>query len=253
MNEKKINADGFEIPEYTIAIIPSKNMTRERLKNVLEPLSGIKQRDWFAPQFYRCLPLTVGNQQGFIIKSEYAFTAMWDGGTSAEATKFSFDVPVEETFDLFPTIKSHFGYGIITIDAPCIFRTPPKVNLMTINPPNYVLPNITVMTGVIETDNLRYYFTFNLKLQDPNVAVHFPAGTPLAAFIPVPRYYTDKFELKYVEDIFDKEMVDIEMKAAKDNGANRERLENSEGLPYDRQYLRGIDVYGNKFDDHQRG
>lgn len=248
----KINDQGYEVPPFTIAIIPHPDLSKERLSNVLEPLKGKKSRNWFAPQFYRCLPLTIGNQYGFIIKNEYAFTAMWDGGLGTEATKFSFEIPVEETFNFFPAVKSHFGHGIITIDAPFLLRTPPSVNLMTINPPNYVLPNITVMTGVVESDNLRYYFTFNLKLQDPNVAVHFPVGTPLAAFIPVQRYFSDRFELKFADELFDAELVEQEMKAAKDNGDNRQRLEDLGDSPYDKQYMKGVDVYGNKFPDHQR-
>ena len=53
--------------------------------------------------------------------------------------------------------------GVVTIQNRFTFRTPPDVNLMTINPPNYWIDGIQHMTGVIETDNLRRDFTFNLK------------------------------------------------------------------------------------------
>ena len=113
------------------------------------------------------------------------------------SVKIFFNETEKELNKKHPRIDSHFGEGIITIGTPFILRTPPGINIMTINPPNYIIPNITVMTGVIETDNLRRNFTFNLKIQMPNIRVTVPAGTPLAGFIPIPRYFADNFELKY--------------------------------------------------------
>ncbi len=78
---------------------------------------------------------------------------------------------------------------------------------MTINPPNHIIPNITVLTGVVEADNLNNPFTFNLKIQMPNLKVFIPAGTPLAGFIPIPRYYADSFSLKLAEEVLDEETM----------------------------------------------
>jgi len=249
----KINDAGYEVPDNKIVLIPHDDIPVERLPNLISSLKNEKTRDWFSKEFYRCLPLTIGNQYGFIIKSEYSFTAMWDGGIGTDATKFSFDMPVEETRNFFPAIKSHFGHGIITIDAAFSIRTPPGINIMTINPPNYVIPNVTVMTGVVEADNLRYTFTFNLKLQDPNVAVHFPAGSPLAAFIPIPRYFADSFDILLGSDYFSEEIIKNEKEAAKLFGDNREKLkEEKPNQPWDKLYMKGLDIYGDKFLDHQR-
>jgi hypothetical protein len=248
-----INQNGNNIPEKTIAIFMDKpeisNFTKDKLFNIL--MKPEKKRSWFSPHFYRCLPLTIGNQYGFVITTQFDFSFEWNGGNKAEDLVFYFNIPQEEVDKLSPIVQSHFGHGIITVDLPFSIRTPPNTNIMTINPPNYVIPNITAMTGVIETDNLRRNFTFNLKVQIPNIRVEVPKGAPIAAFIPIPRYYADKFEIKFADEIFSNEIVKEEIKARLDAVVYRETVEPNLPNEVGRQYLKGEDVYGNKFPDHQ--
>lgn len=247
---------GNNVPEKTIAVFTNPfynnlNFTdKDRLKNIIS--NSPKKRDWFTPHFYRCLPLTIGNQYGFIIKSEFDFAFIWNGENGADSITFYFNDTEEKINTQFPNIQSRFGSGIITIGTPFVLRTPPNINLMTINPPNYVIPNITVMTGVIESDNLRRRFAFNLKIQIPNVKVIIPAGTPIAAFIPIPRYFADSFKLKNAENIFNQNIVDEEYQAQIDSGIFREEVEPFLPNSVSRHYLKGEDVYGNKFPDHQK-
>ena len=244
---------GNNVPDKTIAVFTDDFNTswqhndKKRLFNIID--KPPKKRDWFTPHFYRCLPLTIGNQYGFIIKSEFDFSFIWDGGDSPESVTFLLD---KDTNEKHPRIESHFGSGIITINPPFTLRTPPGVNLMTINPPNYIIPNITVMTGVVETDNLRRNFTFNLKIQIPNVQINVPAGAPIAGFIPIPRYYADSFELKYAEDIFDDLVIDEETESLKNEDTQRRDVDPTLPNGVDRFYFQGQDVYGNKFTDHQK-
>jgi hypothetical protein len=246
--------DGINnVPEKTITIFPERkelNKKNNRINNIIDKPS--KKRDWFTPHFYRCLPLVIGNQYGFIIKSEFDFSFIWNGGDEKDAVTFSFNEELEDLNKKFPSIQSHFGSGIITINTPFILRTPPSVNLMTINPPNYIMPNITVLTGVIETDNIRRNFTFNLKIQIPNIEVVVPAGTPLAAFIPIPRYYADSFDLKFAEDIFDETTLIEEYQANSDTEIFRQEIEPNLPNGVGRQYFNGKDIYENKFSDHQK-
>ena len=245
--------DGInDVPDKTIAIFTNpktynKELTQERILDMIKKPD--KKRDWFSSHFYRCLPLTIGNQHGFTVSSEFEISFEWDGGDRPEDLK----IYLNEVDNLkYPNISTHFGHGIITINPPYFFRTPPGVNLMTINPPNYVIPNVTVMTGVVETDNLRRNFTFNLKVQMPNIRVTVPAGYPLAAFIPIPRYYSDAFNLDFAENIFSKEVVDEEIKADNDAGEYRKNIEPTLKDGVGRHYMQGKDVYGNTFEDHQR-
>ena len=123
---------------------------------------------------------------------------------------------------------------------------------MTINPPNHVIPNITPMTGVVETDNLRRNFTFNLKVQIPDIKVYVPAGSPIAGFIPIPRYYSDQFELKFADELFDQNIIDEEINADKAASEYRKNVEPTLKSGVSKHYLMGQDVFGNKFEDHQK-
>jgi hypothetical protein len=237
----------IKVPEKTIAVFLRDGLSKDRLPNILEKPE--KTRDWFSTQFYRCLPLTIGNQYGFVIKSEFEFSVRWTGGLEPLDTKIQYPKNYDS---LYPEISSHFGSGVISINPPFFIRTPPNVNIMTFNPPNFTLPNVTVMTGVVETDNLRRNFTFNLKLQMPNIEVTFPAGTPLAAFIPIPRYFGDDFELKLATDLFSDELVAEEQEAAFAADKKRHTVEKNLKFQIGRDYYQGYDVYGNKFLDHQK-
>ena len=240
----------IKVPDNTIAIFhdpfEGQELAPERIKNIIKKPSH--ERDWFTSNFYRCLPLAIGNQYGFVITSEGAFDAEWNGAEGTDGVKFTIG---QEAAKLYPAIGSHFGSGIITITLPFFLRTPPGINLMTINPPNYIIPNVTVMTGVVEADNLRQHFTLNLKLQIPGIKVHFPAGTALAAILPIPRYFGDKFELKMAEEILPEETIIEELQAYNDFKTKRITVDAEKPYGVGRLYYKGEDIYGNKFDDHQ--
>lgn len=249
--------DGInDVPDKTIAVFlspktPDPELTYERVLGIVK--KSDKKRNWFNPHFYRCLPLTIGNQYGFTLSSEFDIAFEWNGGDRQEDLKIYLNEELNETDNIkYSNISTHFGHGIITINTPFFFRTPPGVNLMTINPPNFIIPNVTPMTGVIETDNLRQNFTFNLKVQIPNIRVHIPAGNPLAAFIPVPRYYCDNFTLENAENLFSKEIIDEEINATVDAGKHRKDIQPTLKHGVGKHYMQGKDIYGNVFKDHQK-
>ena len=249
--------DGInDVPDKTIAIftnpkVSDYNLTQKRILGMVKKPD--KKRNWFSPHFYKCLPLAIGNQYGFTVSSEFDIGFEWNGGDRTEDLKIYTNEELNQTENIkYPNVSSHFGHGIMTINTAFFFRTPPGVNLMTINPPNHVIPNITVMTGVVETDNLRRNFTFNLKAQMPHIQVNIPAGYPLAAFIPIPRYYCDKFNLDFAENLFSKEIIDEELKADKAASEYREKVEPTLKNSVGKHYMQGKDVYGNLFKDHQK-
>jgi len=244
---------GNNVPDNTIVIFSDLNETKpDQQKEIINRIikKSTKKRDWFNQHFYKCLPLTIGNQYGFTISSEFDIGFEWDGGNGQESISFYFQNGVDLD-NKFPRIESHFGSGIMTIRTPFTLRTPPGVNLMTINPPNHIIPNVTCMTGVIETDNIRRDFTFNLKIQIPNIKVLIPAGTPLAGFIPIPRYFADQFELKFADEVFEDELIIEELQSSKDESILRNEINFKSEKRENRLYLKGEDVYGNKFPDHQ--
>jgi hypothetical protein len=252
-----INQDkDLVVPEKTIAVfplIPDKGIEEfdMNFNSFLKPLNLDHKRGWFHSDFYHCLPLSIGNMQGFSVSVPFGFDVIWNGGNSVE------DVSIikDENYNKFigvnaVDVKSEFGYGIITIHLPITLKTPPGVNLMTIAPPNFPVVGLSPMTGVVESDNIRFTFTINIKIDIPNTIIRIEKDAPLAGILPIPRYFCDSFELKNANEIFTKEVIEDERLAIDEHGESRD-FYNQNKLGLDRLYYKGVDIRNNKFKDHQ--
>lgn len=246
------------VPDNTIAVIPissdqdSEPFDLSELGSFLRPANFTK-RDWFSKDFYKCLPLTIGNAQGFVVSVPFEFDVFWNGGVQTDDVSFMF-YEDEKKFSgkSHIGIESHFGHGIVTIHLPIMFKTPPQVNLMTTSPPNFPTPGFSPMTGVVESDNLRYTFTLNLKIDLPNVWIKVRPDTPLIGIIPIPRYFCDQFTLVSAYEIFEKNEVDEEIEVYEENSKVDVFLRNGNYKKWwDGCYFDGTDIRGNKFKDHQ--
>lgn len=247
-----INKKGINVPDKTIAVVFNDYLNGFTIDQIKKHITKPnKKREWFDKNFYNCLPLVIGNQYGFIVTADYGFNIIWNGGEKSSDMQITYIVPEDvQPKPILVRAISHFGHGVLTLEIPIVLRTPPGVNLMTINPPNYLIKNATVMTGVVESDNIRMPFTFNLRIHEKNVLTSFPAGTPLAAFIPIPRMFADQFELKYAEEIFGTDIYNDELQTLIDH-TERRYIQHNENLGPDRLYFSGQDIYGNKFTEHQ--
>lgn len=245
-----LNEPGFEVPENKILVIPNSPHNDGFYKEIIQPLKGEVKREWFNSHFYYCLPINIGSQYGFVIRSMRDFDVTWDGSFN-KSEDLTINFLNEDNADK-QTIKGGFSSGVLTIQNHFSLKTPLGVNLMTIQPPNMFIPACVALTGVIETDQIRRDFTFNLKITLPNYKITVKKGDPLGAFIPIPRYYVDNFEVDLVTNIFDKELQLNETSDA----AELSRQRNSEDLekPHmsGRKYFNGIHAYGDAYKDHQK-
>jgi len=242
------------IPENYIACISHSHefQTQENVDILFKTLKGEVKREWFVKHAYFCLPLVMGNQHGFILKSLHDIEVTWNGGDAPQDVFVKYlDEELYEKTKIIQNISSHFGMGTITIQTTFSLRTPDGVNLMTINPPNTYIDGIYHMTAVIETDNLRRDFTFNLRLTRPGLTVRIKKGDPVGCIIPYPRHFIDKYQIVNGNDILPKEQIDEEMKCGLDHGKERADLDKYKTHGNGRRYFNGEDVYGNKFKDHQ--
>jgi hypothetical protein len=142
-------------------------------------------RDWMDAAHlrhpYRCLPLVIANQSGWVLRSTASFRAYWYGGPNKEDLELRFDGPPDNR------IVSHFGSGVITFSIPYLFRTPPGINLWVKGPSNWVKDGIQPLEGVVETDWLASTFTMNWKMTRICEWVEFKKGEPFCMLVPVPR------------------------------------------------------------------
>lgn len=150
-------------------------------------------RQWMddsANQFaYRCLPLVIANQSGWMLSNAVPFAAVWTGGRGIDAVRVAPDpgYPGYGGWTGEQCIKSHFGEGVLTFIVPYLFRTPPGYNLWVKGPANLFKDGIQALEGVIETDWANATFTMNWKFTRANFPVRFEPGEPICQLVPYPR------------------------------------------------------------------
>ena len=143
------------------------------------------ERDWMSAadqRFpYRCLPLNIANQLGWVLTCPASFRVYWYGGPHPSELELAFDGAPD------PCIVSHFGSGVLTFSLPYLFRTPPGLNLWVKGPSNWIKDGVQALEGVVETDWATSTFTMNWKLTRPNEWIAFAEGDPICMLVPVPR------------------------------------------------------------------
>lgn len=242
-----INDIGYEVPENKILAIPHVLGNETYLKEAITPLKGVPKRDWFNPHAYYCLPLTVGNQYGFLVNSLLDVEISWTyDSEDAVVTYLNNDNHDKQT------IKAGFGSGIVTIQNRFALKTPPGINLMTIQPPNMFLPGCVALTGVIECDNIRRDFTFNFKITTPDTTIVINKGDPLGAFIPIPRYFVDQFEIDDATNYFSEELIAREIDESNRLSTERGTVDKEKAHASGRRYFSGQHTDGTKYPDHQK-
>lgn len=144
------------------------------------------ERDWMEQTqdrfAYRCLPLVVANQAGWLIPSPTNFSVRWNGGKKPTDLRITF--PKGQRDD---RVLTHFGSGVLTFSIPYLFRTPAGVNLWVKGPSNWIKDGIQALEGVVESDWSPATFTMNWRLTRPDHSVRFDRGEPICMLVPVPR------------------------------------------------------------------
>jgi hypothetical protein len=155
----------------------------------LRPAHGLRivpaprERSWMDETFerfaYRCLPMLVANQAGWMVLNSHAFVATWNGGPLAQDLEIQFTGPPSESH-----ILSHFGYGMVTWKLPFLFRTPPGFNLLARGPANHPKHGACPLEGLIEADWAVAPFTMNWRLTKGGESVTFLDGEPICMLVP---------------------------------------------------------------------
>lgn len=142
-----------------------------------------RTREWMdaAPFAYRCLPMTIANQMGWIIPCPIDFTIRWDGGGAQDAIQLTFG---EQNHPNNAYVRSHFGSGIVTFSMPFLFRTPPGYGLIVRGAPNYIIRGVHPLDGFVETDWNNSTFTMNWKITEPDRIINVKKGEPLCMITP---------------------------------------------------------------------
>lgn len=238
----------MRVPDHTIVVLPYDDFYRGKQEQIFFSLRGHTKRQWFSRHAYLCLPLVIGNQYGIGVRSLFNATLRWNGGPDPGDTSITIHNAEEAARQhSLQTLDSHFGLGIVTVQTAFSLRTPPNVNLITLQPPNQFIDGLQNMMGVVEADNLRRDFSFNLKLTRPGLAVEIKVGDVLSAVMPCPRGFVEKFELVDAFQVLSGAEIKAEQQTGLDFGEERRNADPKKPRGVGRRYYKGEDVYGKPF------
>ena len=199
---------------------------------------------------YRCLPLVIANQWGWLIKTRQRVEAIWDGSDLPTGL-----VVTSPGQDRCSAATSLFGCGVLTFHIGYLFRTPPGFNLHIRGPANWPKDGICALEGIVETDWAEATFTMNWKMTRPDHKVVFEADEPIAMISPVRRGELERFAPEFAALSDD---PDIEAKyktwSASRNLFNADLQvagSSAQKAGWQKDYLLGRTINGDRAPDHQ--
>jgi hypothetical protein len=201
---------------------------------------------------YRCLPLLIANQSGWMILNTHRIRAVWNGGPSDRDLTVICKAGPKTT--PCPAV-SHFGHGVLTFNLNYLFRTPRGFNLWARGPANYPKDGIAPLEGIIETDWSVATFTMNWKVTTVGLPIDFEPGEPICMIHPVRRSEIESFHPR-VRDL----SSEPELKQAFEAWSrSREQFNFALKVPgsqardeaWQKEYLQGYGPGGMKAPQHQ--
>lgn len=217
---------------------------------------GRAHRAWmdeFPERFaYRCLPLTMANTTGWELLCPMDFTVDWNGGPDRNDIRITTEHGDPRAIPSY--IDSHFSRGVVTFHTSHLFRSPPGWAIWAGGAPNWPKDGIAPLSGLIETDWLPFPFTMNWKMTRPG-KVTFEKGEPFCFITLVEHKKVEEFEPERMLITTNPELMK-EYKAWSVSRADfNSRLEAQDPdavkESWQRHYMKGETVTGDKVDDHQ--
>ena len=197
---------------------------------------------------YRCLPMTVANQQGWVLLNPVAFDVVWNGSRRTDGLAFRFRDGRPS-----PLIHSIFGYGIVTWDVPYLFRTPPGYNLNVRGPTNHVKPGAQALDGLVETDWAVATFSMSWKITTAWRRIRFCEDEPFCMIQPQARGVIEALrpEIRPIEAAPDLAEC-YRLWAESRRSFSAERAGQPAGPRWQGHYTRGVTPGGDTAPEHQK-
>lgn len=201
---------------------------------------------------YRCLPMLIANQSGWLILNSDAIFVKWTGGDEPASLEITYLQSEGK-----PVAQSVFGQGILTWTVPYVFRTPPGYNLHVRGPSNWPKDGIAPLEGIVETDWADQTFTINWKLTRPNHVVSFSKGEPICMVVPRQRGELESFRPQTLEIQSDPNVLQgfttFQSGRLAFNSARADAAQRGEDVRFDWQkhYFRGSTPTGKRAPEHQ--
>ena len=139
-------------------------------------------RDWMDLTFdrhsYHCFPMTLANRLGWAISFPEDIVFIWDGIN--DSTSDHVKVLKGEKY-----AYSGRGNRTISFHTGLIFETEENLSLLTMPVPNQFIDGSQCISTITSTSVLVGDLPIAWMITRPNVEITIPAGTPIAAVLPI--------------------------------------------------------------------
>lgn len=197
---------------------------------------------------YRCLPLTVANQAGWLVRGPFSFSATWNGAVEPEhSIRFQFDGDNTKAEQF---VSSHFGNGIVTFRLPFLFQTPPGVGLLVRGAPNTPKINFHALEGLVETDWNPAPFTMNWKILESDKPVRFEALDAICFLQPFDLQLPEKLAAKQSK-ISGQPAIEQRFVQWRESRASFLKSEAVKNGQWQKDYFQGVNSAGEKVPQHR--
>lgn len=202
---------------------------------------------------YRCLPINMANQAGWVVRTPVGFSVTWNGKHELDAVHITFldRLRSDQERTLRGFIKSNFGGGILTFAFPWLFRTPPGIGLWVRGPTNLFRHNARAIEGLVESDWAHAPFTMNWKIERRNDPAYFRAGDSVCMLTPFPLDLLEGLTPEVRRLSEEPELHERFEKARRERNETLRKAFQEKQQGFELNYMRGEQLDGQKWADHR--
>lgn len=175
-------------------------MTNFYVHRIRQDSANISQlpikRDWMDSTYdrhaYHCFPVTLTNGLGWGISFPEDISFIWDG--VFDSTPDHIKILSGEKY-----VSTGRGQATVSFNTGLLFRTDEDMSLLTMPVPNQFIPGAMAFTTLISTSFYRGELPIAWMVTSPNIEIIIPAGTPIAAVMPISIGELQKQELLVID------------------------------------------------------
>jgi hypothetical protein len=140
------------------------------------------KRDWMEEtgdkHAYMCVPVTLTNRLGWGISYPKDIRFIWDGVT--DTTPDHIKILEGEEY-----VTTGRGNATISFISGLIFKTDQDTSMLAMPVPNQFIRGVQSYTTLISTSFYIHDLPLAWRVTEPNIEIVIPAGTPVAAVLPI--------------------------------------------------------------------
>lgn len=150
------------------------------------------KRDWMDITFdrhaYHCFPMSLANRLGWGISFPEDISFIWDGIN--DSTPDHVKILKGEKY-----VHPNRGNRTISFNTALYFESEKNLSLLTMPVPNQFIDGAQCITTIISTSVLENDLPIAWMVTRPNIEITIPAGTPIAAILPISIKDIEDYEL----------------------------------------------------------